>query len=150
MGTEVPPGAGGSALPRTPHHHALSGDSQGPPLQPLYLARGAEGGQEGSIRTAAAPGGSSLFYAGCNGAGLVRAEEDPLQRQPSRFAFPSTCRCWSPFKGHATLPCPPRAGDTHTQHRGRAQPWPQQHPKAIPQRWPDTVHVAKCFQGART
>lgn len=67
----------------------------------------------------AAPGGSSLFYPGCNGAGLVQAEEDPLQRQePSRFAFPSTCHCWSPFKGHATLPCPPRAGDTQTRRRG--------------------------------
>lgn len=107
------PGAPLSPVPPTTMPRA-SGQPQGPP-RPLYLGPGAEGGQEGSIRTVAVPGGSSLFYLGCNGAGLVRAEEDPLQqREPSRFAFPSTCHCWSPFKGHATLPCPPQARDAQT------------------------------------
>lgn len=131
-------GAPLSPVPRTAMPQA--GGHRGPP-RPLYLGPGAGGGQEGSIHTVAAPGGSSLFYLGCNGAGLVQAEEDPLQqREPSRFAFPSTCHCWSPFKGHATLPCAPRAGDAQTQRRGRRhrEGWRRapQHPRNIPGGWP--------------
>lgn len=78
------------------------------------------GWSEGQHPHCGSAGGSSLFYAGCNGAGLVRAEEDPLQqREPAHFAFPSTCYCWSPFKGHATLACPPWAGATQTRDRGQ-------------------------------
>lgn len=89
----------------------------------------------------AVPGGSSLFYLGCNGAGLVQAEEDPLQqREPSRFAFPSTCHCWSPFKGHATLPCPPQARDGQTRCRGRSHRegwhWAPRHSRNTPRGWP--------------
>lgn len=80
------------------------------------------GWSEGQHPHCGSAGGSSLFYPGCNGAGLVQAEEDPLQqREPARFAFPSTCCCWSPFKGHATLACPPWAGDTQTRGRGRGR-----------------------------
>lgn len=82
----------------------------------------------------------------------MRAEEDPLQqREPSRFAFPSTCRCWSPFKGHTTLPWPLRAGDTQTwpgdrdSTAGRAGTPQTSHGGSLAK--PDTVQVAKYFQG---
>lgn len=78
----------------------------------------------------AAPGGSSLFYAGCNGAGLARAEEDPLQqREPALSQHLSR---WSPFKGHGTAPRAgmrgPVAGGGPAQHpreagTGHAAPW---------------------------
>lgn len=96
---------GGSALPRTPHVMP-NVDSPGDPPAPSPVSQhsGRSGRQHPHCGSARA---SSPFYPGCNRAGLVWAEEDPLQqREPSRFAFPSTCCCWNPFKGHATLPCP--------------------------------------------
>lgn len=58
------------------------------PASPLPGIPGAEGSQESSIHGVAAPGRSSPFYTGCNGAGLVRRERGILYTSRSRPASP--------------------------------------------------------------
>lgn len=134
-----------------PPPHPKSEATETPPA-PLP-GPGAVGGQGGSIRAVAAPeGGSSLFYPGCNGAGLAG------QR---RILYSSGSRPTSPFPAPVTagarskdtpLSPVPRGLGTHrqgaggkdgfaslsstAQHHREGWHWTRWHPKTIPWGWP--------------